>query len=91
LRDSVDDEQLVGGENEVGAIPSPDGREPMQGRCREEQSADEPQRGRCEEHEDPAHEGEESRPPQRTRKRGRMRPLLESHLLTRLQIPEHPE
>jgi len=87
----VDDEQLVGGENEVGAIPSPDGRERMQSRRHEEESADEPQRGRCKDHEDPAHEGEEHGPPQRTRERGRMRPLLEAHLLTRLQISEHAE
>jgi predicted PurR-regulated permease PerM len=91
LGDSVDDQEFLRRQDEVRAIPPPDGGESERRRSRQEQSPDDTERSGSDTHEDGAGEGEGERARKRTDERRRMRSLLEAYLLPGLQISAHAQ
>jgi hypothetical protein len=91
LRDSVHDQELLAGEDELGTIPAPDGGEPEESAGGQEQRADEPEGSWPGEYEESARECKREGAREGARKRGGMRPLVEADVFSRLQITAHAE
>src|SRR5215210_292307 len=81
---AVDDEELVGRQDEARPVPAPDGRERQHGRGeqhRGSESSERPGDGEPGEDERHPHPGQDERPRQRSRERRTVRPGLEPDLL----------
>jgi predicted PurR-regulated permease PerM len=91
LGDAVHDQELVGGDHELRAIPAPDRGEREDRSRSEEERAREAERCRRNEDQDPADEGECERTGERAQESGGMRPLFETNLLPGLQKAAHAQ